>query len=486
MLVEWMSEFSETLTHYIKIKKTPIYTMAKYCGMDRSSLYKMMRGNRTPQNRMLIDKMAEFIHLTPKERDQLLLSWKITLVGAEDYFRRESVKNFLCAFPFEGEMQNHQIQITSFDLYEEPLPIQMISQKAKIEKYILASFLQEIGKATGKIDLIMPPQPDMIHMMSYIDKTVNDLSVRHILSLDSENDGRSNYNLDCIRKILPLYTYTFQYDAYYYYGSSVSGQDALQLFPYMVLTTKKAILLSSDFEWGLLIEEDAAIASLHCLYENYLEKSRQIAECIENSLQLIENIGRNASIPSDITYSFQMIPCVTPFLTPEIIGKYLTSELLQNEGFLKNLSQHIGLLNRTYRGAKFIEMFSVDGLRYFLEHGQVIEYPPEIYHPLSQTDCIRLVRSAMQASGQTYHYRLLKQSIGDVAYGANVYVNRSSGYLLFINPANEKMVYLNVRESSILQIFFDYFEHMEAELFYTDEEMNRIVEEVLREYERKE
>ncbi len=82
-----------------------------------------------------------------------------------------------------------------------------------------------------------------------------------------------------------------------------------------------------------------------------------------------------------------------------------------------------------------------------------------------------------------YQYKMLKKSIGLVEFGANVYVNSSSGYILFVNPMDGKMVYLDILESSILGSFYDYFEHMDKALFYSEEEMRTVVEEVLSEYE---
>ena len=43
-----MSAFSDTLSQYISDKNVKVYSMAKYCDTDRSSMYKFISGKRNP------------------------------------------------------------------------------------------------------------------------------------------------------------------------------------------------------------------------------------------------------------------------------------------------------------------------------------------------------------------------------------------------------------------------------------------------------
>ena len=62
-----MSAFSDTLSQYISDKNVKVYSMAKYCGTDRSSMYKFISGKRNPPSDEIIKKMGQFMHLTPLE-----------------------------------------------------------------------------------------------------------------------------------------------------------------------------------------------------------------------------------------------------------------------------------------------------------------------------------------------------------------------------------------------------------------------------------
>lgn len=53
-----MSAFSDTLSQYISDKNVKVYSMAKYCDTDRSSMYKFISGKRNPPSDEIIKKMG--------------------------------------------------------------------------------------------------------------------------------------------------------------------------------------------------------------------------------------------------------------------------------------------------------------------------------------------------------------------------------------------------------------------------------------------
>ena len=53
-----MSVFSDLLSDYINEKQIKILSLAKYCDMDRSTMYKIMNGKRNPPSQETLKKMA--------------------------------------------------------------------------------------------------------------------------------------------------------------------------------------------------------------------------------------------------------------------------------------------------------------------------------------------------------------------------------------------------------------------------------------------
>ena len=72
--------------------------MAKYCGLDRSTLYKIIKGNRRPPSASVRDKMACFMHLTPDETRQFEQAGRFLLQESSLTARRKSIEDFLLNF----------------------------------------------------------------------------------------------------------------------------------------------------------------------------------------------------------------------------------------------------------------------------------------------------------------------------------------------------------------------------------------------------
>lgn len=93
-----MSAFSDTLSQYISDKNVKVYSMAKYCDTDRSSMYKFISGKRNPPSDEIIKKMAQFMHLSPMEWQKFKETWDVARIGADAYYKRKSVESFICIF----------------------------------------------------------------------------------------------------------------------------------------------------------------------------------------------------------------------------------------------------------------------------------------------------------------------------------------------------------------------------------------------------
>ena len=75
-----MSVFSDTLTRYIEHKNIKVFSLAKYCNLDRSTMYKILNGKRNPPSSEVFEKMTQFMHLTLERVWKILsVSFRISL-----------------------------------------------------------------------------------------------------------------------------------------------------------------------------------------------------------------------------------------------------------------------------------------------------------------------------------------------------------------------------------------------------------------------
>ena len=105
-----MSEFSEMLESYVTTKKVNKYQMAKYLSIDRSSLHKIIQGQRNAPSKDLVKRMGKYLELSPYETNELLELYSISLVSPERYYRRKNVHSFLESF----HAQPSKIEMPSF------------------------------------------------------------------------------------------------------------------------------------------------------------------------------------------------------------------------------------------------------------------------------------------------------------------------------------------------------------------------------------
>ena len=63
-----MPDFATLLSEHIHNKNIKTYALAQYCNLDRSNMYKIIKGQRKPSSLEMVEKMCKFMHLSPSEQ----------------------------------------------------------------------------------------------------------------------------------------------------------------------------------------------------------------------------------------------------------------------------------------------------------------------------------------------------------------------------------------------------------------------------------
>ena len=274
----------------------------------------------------------------------------------------------------------------------------------------------------------------------------------HILCMNSTSQitpSRKDYNLHCLQTILPLYSCDYPYESFYYYDNILSQSNAYHLFPYMILTSSHAVLLSSDYQKGLVFKQPEMVTFFHNIFQEYKASAKPLLKKVCDPFAMLACTGSILSESAGSDYSFQMAPCLSHLLPPSFLEKYLISDFIDRDTLLPLFWEHQQSLKKRYEKSKSVFIFSEDGVRRFLDTGRFVEYPKEIYRPFEKHDCIFLIQQMLALKDQ-FQYKMLKKSIGSIPYGANIFIGQNSGYLLFVNPESEENVFLNIEEPGLL------------------------------------
>ena len=338
--------------------------------------------------------------------------------------------------------------------------------------------VEETGKSQGEITMIMQPEIDMLNsILGVCGRTENNIRVDHIVCLsdqpDKIEDGKL-YNLECLKKILPLYNYNYDYNTWYYYGNVKYTDNAFVMFPYMVMTSEYACLISADMKNGCLTRDKELIQMLTERFEKFRKKSRRLINCIGNIMEQFEEVGNTVSTRY-AGYSLQMEPCLMGFLDREMIEKYLTQQM-PNRAFLVEATtaycEKLSAQNITY-------IFSMEGLFHFLETGNIRELPPELYEKPVLEDRIRIGEKILSLEKEK-RVRILKQGIGHPETDVNIFVTSEHGLLRVSVPTKRVFLDMILEEFGVLYSFYDFCESMGAGMFYGKEEAEKMIREKIK------
>lgn len=95
-----MNTFTNLLNEFIKDKHISINELIRYLNIDRSTMYKILKGQRKPSHVNIVHKIASYLRLNQVQKNNLLDAYYIATEGEYIYFGRKHVETFLASFSF--------------------------------------------------------------------------------------------------------------------------------------------------------------------------------------------------------------------------------------------------------------------------------------------------------------------------------------------------------------------------------------------------
>lgn len=478
-----MSDFSQLLSCHIHSKDIKTYALAQYCGLDRSNMYKIINGKRKPSSRELVLKICKFMQLSHAEQKEMEQAYEITLIGHDTYYRRKAVIDFFNNFCLSKLNLPVLSELNTEILFEKGSVT--LNTMAEVNRSLLYIISLEAKKSNGTIDLLVQPDCDfLMNILAAENYDCSQTTIRHIICLNnstSESSTYPNYNLHCLEKILPLYSNVDKYNCFYYYDHIDSKCSKFTLFPYVIITSQFACLLTGDMTQGILTNAPESLTLFKDIFNQYLSMASPLLRPINDVTEQISYLN-NISHVVRSGYSFQMVPCLTPYLTHDILDKYIIQELPNRSEFIQAMDNYIKVFLSSYMTPDNITyIFSLNGVKKFLDTGRVSEYPYDIYHPLEMTDRIHLIRKLM-LNLPIQNYRVLKKDIGHLDNEIFLQVTQPMGYIMFSTPQDHRLIYLDIEEPGLLYTFWDFCETLDDALFYTTTEAIEILRDLIEQY----
>lgn len=478
-----MSLFSDLLSEYIDKKNIKVLPMAKCCGLDRSTMYKLISGKRKPPSRDIFEKMVQFMHLTPTETQNFEEAWKVTRIGPDVYYRRKSVENFICHFPNHSPVSSDEFLFSQkiIQNQQEADCIPLTSQQ-HVNYFIHEMFLSEASRSSGKISLLLQPEHSFVfHLLSTLAPS-DTLEVQHILCLNSKDtftDQHELVNLKYLHAIFPIYISGLNYTLWYYYDDIHSHYHNMNVFPCMILTSEAALMCTSDGQYGIFYQNTDVIHMLQELYNTYLE------ECSPLFLKTVFSPDNFSNVFSTVfevdvtepTFALQPEVCVTPFISDDILKANFNYNIPHAQEILSQAVLAFRNNMKRLTDSKTFVYFTAEGLLQFAASGRTAEIPDVFYHQFTVEQRIQMLHGVAESCLNST-YRILQKPLNHIPSNLHLCIRGNVGTLIFQKYNGEVMLF-TIQEYGLLETFLDYLQNMHESSFYTSDEASAYIQDII-------
>lgn len=491
-----MSVFSDMLQNYVHEKDVKVSALASYCDMERSTFYKFITGKREPGSVELVERIASFIKLTPLETHQFREAWKMARIGETTYYTRKSVEHFLTDFPnksvlpvcsFTPPHENFSFNIN--DAFSFSGNCLLLNSRQAVDFSVHQILMAEAAKSNGKIALFLQPDYDFLFQLLSTIQPSGTLQIDHIFSLSRTpqfTDSHELYEFYYLRNMFPIYMNHVDYRTWCFYTGETKNSQNLSTLPYLILTSEFAISCSSDYQTGILYKDPDILLSFWNLFSSRQALCQPvfhtfpiIADDLPSLFQYIDRTRATANVCLFI----QPEACFFPFLHGDMIKELFNTELPMADAIIPMAESLVQKNMKLISDEKMVIYFTDSGMTRFLQEGLIEEIPSIFYHPLNINQRIYVLREIVKCC-RGGSYRILKKPLDHLPENIRMALCGTTCSFTYQTNSGEHMCFA-VTEPSILQVFHDFLEHMDPELYYEPEEAAQIIEQQIRQLETK-
>ena len=480
-----MIPFDQLLKEFIQTKHISIAAMINHTKIDRSTVYKYIGGKRIPSSEH-VKLLASFINLTPKEEEDFFEAYHILKIGEDVFYQRKNVEDFILNFPQPAKDRQEYQGLFARETASAMSPcssekiFKALHTSMEINNCVCHLLLRETHKQQGKIALFLQPDYDFLFcLLSAALSPKSAVEISHIFCLSNALQFTSDhklYNLLYLEEILPVFMNALDYHVFYYYDNLDSHFHNFNGFPCFILTEDEAILCTADYQSGIFIREKDTVSMLWKIFEDYKEKCRPLFQTIDSVAEECEILG-NLDWYASQTYVLQSEACLIPFITDEMLSKYIILNKEEKQKLLPFIKSFIASRKSTLSNENMRIYHTQKGVLDFLASGRLLEIGDDFYHPFSLSDRFGLLHSLYSHLSLGYSF-LLQGNLKELPHNFHLCVNASVGYLLFLDCYG-KQNYLLFREPVFLSIFLDYLASLDEKHLCSREEYQSYLEKVL-------
>lgn len=485
-----MKSLGKLLRKYINDSGYTIYNVANRANINRTTLQKVLSDDRSASED-LINKLLPVLKLSPAEEAEVKKAFEIRKSGESLYRQRAYIKEMiestasLDSFFHSEEAENSPV-VSQYTSYKNALPVRGVHRV----KRLLYSCLSCEYKCSNPEILINAPgnlsvlNSLLIHDLPF-DCGTAAIQLKQITPLIKSTTHASSMhngtvvNLEILSSIIPFtLSHAFHYKSYAFYRNQLLADTIQYAFPYFIVFSNTAVLLSCDGHTALPLFEGTAIRYFKDLFQAALKQTFPLITIYSSSTEVLENLIHLDMTPHPYnTIEYQ--PCLTSFLTEDMVRKYARPNIPNREQLIEGACCRIRQLSTM---AERSCIFCKEGLAQFAAEGTISELPSCYILPLDIPDRIRILNSLYRACQEDSMFLRLANSI-TFSVPSHLCFSLRREHSIDISRYRfdgTEHNYIHIAEPIILEAFEDFYEYLiQSELICSKEETLREIEQLI-------
>lgn len=453
-----MSDFSNLLNTYIEEQGVKIYSLAQYCKIDRSALYRFIKGTRIPSELSVVHRIADYLKLTSQQKACFYEAWEIANTGEALWYQRKATEHFLLNIPkTDTILPQHPWNFTK-EFFTSSKNTFVLKSKEEILTSLEAMLIQESTSEKPKLMLLLQPEHMDLADLLLRDPHSGNFDICNIICLNNHDTPQniSSYNIKCLETLLSLHVHQKGFYSQYYYDNVTTHFHSISLMPCMILTSNSAITCSADLSFGIIHTSPAVVAMLEDIFRKYKASSHPLANKIRWSTQEFKDQIQYFTSRESILLSSE--PYICSWLSSEILQKYLTEESMKNKEIISAFSFYLSSWKEYAEASELIWYTTHSSLEYFMATGQISFLPKGLMHPLSYHDR-QLYMDYLYSQAKNHPIYLIKGPLEHIGNHFQLYVNAQTVFLTF-QDSRYSLSGLRVSESNLVDSLYDLFTYI--------------------------
>lgn len=386
--------FAEELNRYIEKSGMTIQKLSAVTGLGRTAIQHTIAGKLIPA-KSFIDRLCAALPMTPEQRDELAERYAREKAGEAVYYNRSRIKQIIESLP----QYRISDSITCISAGEDSLKdckLKSVSGIVNVNTLLRAVLLRESSLPSPKLITAIPFEYTVFFemLLQIFSASAQGLCFEHYFRMYTCAEGEKNLNLDILQGALKIaMCAAIDYSPYYHYVSSETGECLLTAYPYFLISSDFAVLVSSDFSSAVLMGDRE-------LREELIRHSERIKS---RSSLMISRVGQSemfnvfASSSPYFHSSIEYEPCLTAYINEDILHRRL-GDVPNREDILRTVKEKF-YDTPNMDTSRYKNYFTREGLISFAKTGKMTNMPGLLLTPLSPEERIFFLESMKADSG---------------------------------------------------------------------------------------